>query len=235
MFAKQLRNWRRRAMMDSYGHALSYGKLLAAGTLAARRLKREHAGEQMIGVMLPASSAAGLTNVSLTLAGFVPVNLNFTAGRDAFESAIQQCGLHSIYTSRQFLAKAKVEQRAEMRFVEDLFAFGNASKVLAVLAARLLPARRLYSSRAKADDLAAVLFSSGSTGTPKGVMLSHRNVIANVDSVSQIFQMDHKQTIAGVLPLFHSFGFTFTLWFPMLRGASAAYHPSRLTRKASVS
>ena len=224
-------NWRRRAMADSSGRVLTYGRALAASILAARRLKQVHRGEQMIGVMLPACSAAALVNVSTTIAGFVPVNLNFTAGRDAMESAIQQCGLRTIYTSRQFLAKAKIDLRPEMRFVEDLFAFGKTAQLLAFLAGRMLPARLLVSSRAKSDQLAAVLFSSGSTGTPKGVMLSHRNVIANVDSVSQIFRMDHKHTIAGVLPLFHSFGFTFTLWFPLLRGASAAYHPQPLDSK----
>ena len=75
------------------------------------------------------------------------------------------------------------------------------------------------------------LFSSGSTGTPKGVMLSHRNLIANASSVHDLFQVNETDTIAGVLPLFHSFGFTYTLWFPLLHGASAAYHASPLDAK----
>jgi acyl-[acyl-carrier-protein]-phospholipid O-acyltransferase/long-chain-fatty-acid--[acyl-carrier-protein] ligase len=82
-----------------------------------------------------------------------------------------------------------------------------------------------------ADDLAAVLFSSGSTGTPKGVMLSHRNLISNTESVNSLFQIEETDTIAGVLPLFHSFGFTYTLWFPLLHGASAAYHAQPLDAK----
>ena len=109
--------------------------------------------------------------------------------------------------------------------------FAKAAQVAAFVAMRVLPVGMLVPRKVKADDLAAVLFSSGSTGTPKGVMLSHRNLIANASSVHDLFQVNETDTIAGVLPLFHSFGFTYTLWFPLLHGASAAYHASPLDAK----
>lgn len=84
----------------------------------------------------------------------------------------------------------------------------------------------------RTDELAAVLFSSGSAGATKGVMLSHRNLISNTQSVNQLFQIGETDTIAGVLPFFHSFGFTCTLWFPLLHGANAAYHAQPLDAKA---
>ena len=62
-----------------------------------------------------------------------------------------------------------------------------------------------------ADGLATVIFSSGSTGIPKGVMLTHRNILANVDSAAQLFQLTRDDVMLGVLPFFHSFGFTGTL------------------------
>jgi acyl-[acyl-carrier-protein]-phospholipid O-acyltransferase/long-chain-fatty-acid--[acyl-carrier-protein] ligase len=185
----------------------------------------------MIGVMLPASVAAAIANLGIVLAGRVPVNLNFTVGKEAFDSAIEQCGIRTIVTSKQFLEKGKIEQRPEMVFVEDLMSFGTSAKLIAFLRTRLLPCRMLIGSQVKADDLAAVLFSSGSTGFPKGVMLSHRNLISNTESVNNLFQVDETDTIAGVLPLFHSFGFTYTLWFPLLNGASAAYHAQPLDAK----
>jgi acyl-[acyl-carrier-protein]-phospholipid O-acyltransferase / long-chain-fatty-acid--[acyl-carrier-protein] ligase len=175
--------------------------------------------------------AAALANLGIVLAGRIPVNLNFTAGREAVDSAVEQCGLRTIITSKQFLAKGKIEKRPEMIFVEDLLAFGKTAKLMAFLRVRLLPSRFLIDASTKADDLAAVLFSSGSTGTPKGVMLSHRNLLSNTQSVNHLFQIDETDTIAGVLPLFHSFGFTYTLWFPLLHGASAAYHAQPLDAK----
>ena len=71
-----------------------------------------------------------------------------------------------------------------------------------------------------------MIFSSGSTGVPKGVMLSHHNILANVESIAQVIQFTPKDRIMGVLPLFHSFGFTGTLWLPVLTGFGAVYHPN---------
>ncbi|MBV8706283.1 MAG: AMP-binding protein [Acidobacteriaceae bacterium] len=223
--------WSHRAMTDTTGRTLTYGQTLIASQLLGEQIRRDHAEEQMIGVMLPASVAAAIANLGIVLAGRVPVNLNFTAGREAMDSAVEQCGLRTVITSRQFLAKSKVEQRPEMIFVEDLLAFGKAAKLIAFLRTRLLPSRFLIPSSVQADHLAAILFSSGSTGAPKGIMLSHRNLISNTESVNSLFQIDETDTIAGVLPLFHSFGFTYTLWFPLLHGASAAYHPQPLDAK----
>ena len=100
-----------------------------------------------------------------------------------------------------------------------------------MLAARLLPARYLAGAT-KPDDVAAVIFSSGSTGTPKGVMLSHWNLIANADATAQVYSVDHTDCMLGVLPFFHSFGFTYTLWFPLLNGFKAVFHPNPTDAKA---
>jgi acyl-[acyl-carrier-protein]-phospholipid O-acyltransferase/long-chain-fatty-acid--[acyl-carrier-protein] ligase len=225
------RHWFRRAMTDSTGFTLNYGRTLAAALLVAERIRVSHADEKIIGVMLPASTAAGLVNLGVVLAGRIPANLNFTAGREALDSAIEQCALRTIVTSKKFLAKAKIDPRPQMTFAEDLLSFGKTAKLMAYLKGRLYPVSMLLGSAAKASDMAAVLFSSGSTGVPKGVMLSHRNVISNIESVNALFQIDQTDTIAGILPLFHSFGFTYTLWFPLLNGASAAYHAQPLDTK----
>jgi acyl-[acyl-carrier-protein]-phospholipid O-acyltransferase/long-chain-fatty-acid--[acyl-carrier-protein] ligase len=79
--------------------------------------------------------------------------------------------------------------------------------------------------------LATVVFSSGSTGQPKGVMLSHHNVISNVEGIDQVFDPLPSDRLMGVLPLFHSFGFTATLWFPLLSGCGAVYHLNPLDAK----
>ncbi len=225
------RHWRNRAMTDSTGRTLTYGEALTASWLLARDIRRLHHDEKMVGVMLPASTAAAIINLAIVLAGKVPVNLNFTVGREAIDSAVSQCALKTIYTSKVFLEKAKIDHRPEMCFAEKALQFAKPAKIAGFVAARLLPVSLLTSRRVKADDVAAVLFSSGSTGTPKGVMLSHRGIIANASCVHDLFQVDQHDTIAGVLPLFHCFGFSYTLWFPLLHGASTSYHASPLDAK----
>src|SRR5205823_14335263 len=117
------KHWCRRAITDSSGRTMTYGETLIASRLFAKYISRNLPEEKMIGVMLPACVAGAVTNLAIGLAGRVPVNLNFTAGRDALDSAIEQCGIRTIFTSKQFLAKGKIEQRPGMIFVEDILSF----------------------------------------------------------------------------------------------------------------
>ncbi len=230
-FASAKKYWSQPAMTELSGRTLTYGEALTGGLLFAGALDRKCENERMIGVMLPACTGAALANLATVLSGRTVVNLNFTSGPAALDSAIEQSGLRTIITSKQFLAKAKLETKPNMVFLEDLLQFGRVAKAFAYGRARLLPVGILSPRRVKAGDLAAILFSSGSTGTPKGVMLSHRNLVSNVESVGQLFPLGKGQAIAGVLPFFHAFGFTYTLWFPLLNGATAAYHAQPLDAK----
>ncbi|MCZ7547131.1 MAG: AMP-binding protein [Anaerolineae bacterium] len=55
-------------------------------------------------------------------------------------------------------------------------------------------------------DLAALMFTSGSTGTPRAVMVSHRNIIANTDSIIAYLELDADERIMDVLPFYYCFG-----------------------------
>ncbi|MFZ5863986.1 MAG: acyl-[ACP]--phospholipid O-acyltransferase [Nitrospirota bacterium] len=231
------RRWFSFCMADSSGRRLTYGQTLVGSLLIARWLTAHRRDEPMIGLLLPSSIAGALANLAVSLAGRAPVNLNFTVGREALDSSIEQCGIRTIITSRIFLAKAKLEERPGMVFFEDLVKeVGSFQKLAWFLAAALLPSRTVaaFADRTEPDPrrLATVIFSSGSTGTPKGVMLSHHNVLSNIESLAQIFWVTGQDRVLGALPFFHSFGFTGTLWFPMLCGFGAVYHPNPLDAKA---
>ncbi|MGB0082062.1 MAG: MFS transporter [Terracidiphilus sp.] len=81
---------------------------------------------------------------------------------------------------------------------------------------------------ARMDQLATVIFSSGSTGDPKGVMLTHFNIVANISQVCQVFMLGGRDKILGILPFFHSFGFTAGLWLPAVHGVGVVFHPNPL-------
>jgi acyl-[acyl-carrier-protein]-phospholipid O-acyltransferase/long-chain-fatty-acid--[acyl-carrier-protein] ligase len=229
--------WFRMAVADSSGAHLTGGQALIGSMLLARRLRRAcRAEEKMIGVLLPASAGGAVANAAVLLAGRVPVNLNFTVGRESMDSAIRQCEIRTILTARAFLAKAKIEEREGMVFLEKLTrSFGGAEKALAAVKAFLLPARLLQAlynrPRRAPGDLATIIFSSGSTGEPKGVMLSHHNIISNLEALGQVFWVTPADRFLGVLPFFHSFGFTCTLWFPLVGGFGVVYHPNPMDAK----
>ncbi len=112
-------------------------------------------------------------------------------------------------------------------------------KLTALFIARCLPVAwidRAIGNRQSAinnplDSLATVIFSSGSTGEPKGVMLSHYNVGSNLNQLGQTFAFGGADKVLGVLPFFHSFGFTGTLALPAVLGIGVVYHPNPLDAK----
>ena len=217
------------AMADSAGTELTFGEALAGSLALARWIRRRAPRDRMVGIMVPASIGGALANVAVLLAGKVPVNLNFTAGREALAAAIEQCQIQTVLTSRVFLARAKLEKPEGACFLEDATKEITAvAKLWIWLAALLLPARvigwLLFDGSRDPDELATVIFSSGSTGLPKGVMLSHRNVLTVCEAISRVYSVTDDDRMMSVLPLFHSFGFTVCLWFPLVAGFAAVYH-----------
>jgi len=226
------KNWSKLGLVDSTGRELTYGRALIAALLLAGAVRKRTGSDAMVGLLLPASVGGALANLGVTLTGKTPVNLNFTAGKESMDAAIEQCDIRIVITSKVFLAKAKLDAPQGAVYLEDLLKeFGGAAKLLALLKARLLPQSMLRPA-VKPHDLATVIFSSGSTGVPKGVMLSHFNIISNCDSALEIFNLDSRDRIIGVLPFFHSFGFMATIWLPIIAGCAAAYHPIPTDAKA---
>jgi len=217
-------------MADSTGRELTFGRALVGSLLLARAIRRLAPDNQTIGLLLPASVGGALANIAVIFAGKVVVNLNFTAGRESMDAAIERCAISRILSSQSFLKKAGLDPMPGMVFLEDLLGeTSGISRAAMLAAARLLPAsiiERLFVSPAEPDALAAIIFSSGSTGMPKGVMLSHRNVLSNIDAATELFRLTPDDVVLGVLPFFHSFGFTVTLWLPLAVGFGAAYHPN---------
>ena len=213
------------------------GGVLVKTIYVARRLRPVWKGQEMVGIMLPPSVGGALVNYAATLLGLIPINLNYTASNEAIASSARQCGLTTVVTSRAFLERfPNMEIPGRTLLLEELLANpGAVEKLIALAFAWLLPFRLLKAALGarmrRDDDLATVIFSSGSTGEPKGVMLTHYNVLANVRQVTQVFILGGKDKLLGILPFFHSFGFTITMWMPPIHGIGAIFHPNPLDAK----
>jgi len=109
-------------------------------------------------------------------------------------------------------------------------------KILALGLAWLAPAGALERAVGREqpgslDDVATVIFSSGSTGEPKGVMLTHYNIASNAEQLGQLLDFGPRDRFLGILPFFHSFGFTATLTAPAVMGIGVAFHANPLDAK----
>jgi acyl-[acyl-carrier-protein]-phospholipid O-acyltransferase/long-chain-fatty-acid--[acyl-carrier-protein] ligase len=231
------RHPRRFAMADLQSPRVGFGSALVKTVFLAGRLKKIWAGQRMVGLLLPPSVPGALVNWAAMLCGKVPVNLNYTVSEQTLASCIEQCGIKTVVTSRAFLEKVKFKVACKTFHLEDIAAKpGLGEKLVAVLRAWLLPVALLERALGRKrkiglDDLATVIFSSGSTGEPKGVMLSHYNIGSNVEQMEQVFGLSKRDRFLGVLPFFHSFGFTGTLSLPGVLGVGVAFHPNPLDSK----
>jgi acyl-[acyl-carrier-protein]-phospholipid O-acyltransferase / long-chain-fatty-acid--[acyl-carrier-protein] ligase len=223
-------------MADGRTKRMNFGAALRATIFFARRLRPKWRDQEMVGILLPPSVPAALMNLAAMLSGKVPVNLNYTANAEVLTSCTRQCNIKTVITSRLFLEKAKLTCPAEPIYLEDLAGKPRLTEKLAVLALFPLPPkpleRVLSGKTASLDDLATVIFSSGSTGDPKGVMLTHWNIRSNVEQMGQTFAFRSDDKILGILPFFHSFGFTATIAAPAVLGCGVVYHPSPLDASA---
>src|ERR1700722_9243028 len=187
----------------------------------------------MVGILLPPSVPGALVNFAATLSGKIPVNLNYTASSESLASCAAQCKLETVITTKQLLDRISLQVPGKTILLEEVAAGHGFGERLVALLLCFLPGatleKILSGGKTKTlDDLATIIFSSGSTGEPKGVMLTHYNIASNVEQVGQMFMFGKHDRLLGVLPFFHSFGFTVTLWLPAALGISVVYHPSPL-------
>jgi len=112
-----------------------------------------------------------------------------------------------------------------MLWLEDLAGLGR--KGAALFRAYVRP-RSLFRVQHTAESTAVVLFTSGSEGSPKGVELTHTNLLANIRQVQAVTDVQEWDSLFNALPLFHSFGLTIGMLFPLVRGLTVFLYPSPL-------
>jgi acyl-[acyl-carrier-protein]-phospholipid O-acyltransferase/long-chain-fatty-acid--[acyl-carrier-protein] ligase len=215
---------------DSTGVKLNALQTLVGSHLLGRALAAMLPGEERVGVLIPPSVPGALANFGLSLEGKVPINLNYTASKDVVDACLAKAGVKTVVTSRRIAEKLGWEPGGRKVYLEDVApTITGASKALTAAAFLLTPTAILERTAFKAaggslDRLATIMFTSGSTGVPKGVMLTHANVLANIQAVAQVYPLGPEDCMLGVLPFFHAFGFTATLWLPQCLGMGATYH-----------
>ncbi len=211
---------------------LPFSRALLASLILARRFRKLERGR--IGIMLPTSSGGALAVAASLLADRTPVMINYSTGAAKnCRYAQQQCDFKVIVTARALLEKTGCEELPGMLFIEDILAeLGKFEKALAFLKSKLPVA--LLKKMSGAVDLekpAVILFTSGSEKEPKVVQLSHRNILSNIDSFSDMMDIYEMDRLLAVLPYFHVFGLTINLWTPLCLGMTAITYANPLEFK----
>ncbi|MBS3765170.1 AMP-binding protein, partial [Candidatus Bipolaricaulota bacterium] len=151
----------------------------------------------------------------------VPIAYNFTVEeirRVLHESesklALVQSDKHSVVAN----------QFDELSYLENLVVYGGDSNEGYHAWSSFLSEEKLEDRREQSQDETAVLmYTSGTTGHGKGVMLSHENLLVNVQDIAETLEVTPEDCMVSILPWDHIYGLTTTLLVPLAFGASMVY------------
>lgn len=219
------------AIADDTAGVVSYKKLKRVALVLSRYFAQ--IPESRVAVMLPSSVGAYTVIIALHLAGKTPVMLNWTLGPRYLEEMMQLSGAKTILSSWRFLERLSYvdfgatsdqiqlleDARKEISFfmkLKGLFlSFGTPRFIL----------RALKLNKINPHSPAVILFTSGTESTPKGVPLSHDNILTNLRDAGQCIKFCSSDISYGVLPPFHSFGFSAVGLYPIFAGVRTVFYP----------
>lgn len=218
------------ACVDTYG-TLTYSQLKCRALTLAHYFSTLPGSH--IGILLPSSSTVYLVIFAVCLSGKIPVMLNWTTGVKALNHALELTQLEVVLTSMTFLDRLQIDDlgRMEELFVmlEDVVDSLSFTDKLKGLwrsfhgVSSLLRTLKLDTVDPSAP--AVVVFTSGTEALPKGVPLSHTNLLSNQRASLEAAAFVGEDILYGVLPPFHSFGFSITGILGLLSGLRVCYAP----------
>ncbi|MFP4138989.1 MAG: AMP-binding protein [Planctomycetota bacterium] len=217
-----------RAVLADQRSGVRNYRQVVRGVMALRPEMARLEGEYL-GVMLPASVAAAVTQLAVQFAGKTPVMVNWTIGPRNLVTSLETVNTVHVVTSRSLVDRLRA-RGVELDSIEDRFVF------LEDIAASIPRARKLVVwlkswlswgelRRPEVRDEAAVLLTSGSETVPKAVPLTHANILANLRDIVDVVTLDRTDALLGMLPPFHSFGLTVCVAAPLTGGLRVVYHP----------
>lgn len=218
-------------------------ELLALSWAFAGELRRRTTSKR-IAIVLPPGVSAVVANLGCLLADKVPVNLNFSLGREQAESCLRRAEVDLLITAGVF--RSKLSERSPdfpwgdhvidvADFLTSHSRFNLAWRTMLIRGLpRVLVPLCMGLPKHGGELEAALLFTSGSSGQPKGVRLSHRNLLANLRQIENAEILPEEGVFLSSLPVFHSFGFTIGLWYCLSRSPRLVTLPSPLDSAAAV-
>lgn len=151
----------------------------------------------------------------------VPLDTNYKPAQVA--RLLADSGARFLFTSPRFLATSEEAARPSTTPLVLLHKPDTATSLPLfpeIIAADSAPPPPCTATPA---DIAVLLYTSGTTSDPKGVVLTHANLLAETDAVFALIDVNHSDTILGILPLFHALAQMANLLLPFAVGARVVY------------
>lgn len=216
---------------DDVSGVLSYKKMKRSVLVLAAYFQKMPG--QRIGILLPSSLGAYVCILAVQMAGKTPVMLNWTLGPRYLDDMLAVTQLEIVVSSWRFLEKVQHVDFGQLieklHFLEDIRSQLSLTQKLKGALLAHAPVRfvlgRYPIRQVSSHDPCVILFTSGTESTPKGVPLSHDNILSNERAAMLCIECRSSDVLYGILPPFHSFGFSVAGIFPIVSGVKCAFYP----------
>ena len=202
---------------------LTYAQLRAAVRAVAAGLAARGFGHgDVFAIYSPNLPEYAAAFFGVATAGGIVTTMNPLYTAEEVGRQLKDSGARFLLTVPQFRDVAA--RGAQGTAVEELFVFGEADGAtpFSSLMAEGAPPALEIDPR---NDLVALPYSSGTTGMPKGVMLTHYNLVANVEQISANEGIGTDDTLIGTLPFYHIYGMTVIMNASLRAGATVVTMP----------
>lgn len=173
---------------------ISFRKLNDDGLKIASYLKETIGDNQNVILISPNSVFFLAAYLGIIKSGNTCIPLNFTIEQSNLDYI-----LNTTESSTVFIAKGL---KRKLEFNSDIHLIDEDESLLIIESQKIVD----FSSYFDQNQVAEIIFTSGSTGEPKGVMISHKNIIANTNSIIDYLKLSSKDIMSVVLPFFYCYG-----------------------------
>ena len=168
-----------------------------------------------------------ILSFALSRLGAVAVPVNFLEKADRIAYIFNDAEVKGCLTSKSFL-RAIHEVQESVPTLRHIFLREPGGDAPALESIYRHPLAETAGPEVTADDLALLIYTAGTTGLPKGVMLTQRNLLSCVESCQLAFDLNEKDRVMCVLPMFHSFAWSTNVILPLRLGATTVVIESLL-------
>ena len=214
------------AMIDgptgrTYTYTQLYGAIRGFGAgLYARGIRKG----DVIGIVSPNIPEFAIAFLGAATIGAVASTVNPLSTAEEIATQFRDSKARLLITIPLFVEKC--QQAATMAGVEEVYVFGEApgATPFASLIRPDLPLPVVAIN--VREDLACLPYSSGTSGIPKGVMLTHYNLVANMEqSFASAIEVRPDDVVLGVLPFFHIYGMVVIMMAVLVNGGTIVTMP----------
>jgi long-chain acyl-CoA synthetase len=208
------------------GQTTTYGELEDRVRVAASAFEAAGvAGGERVGLMMGNVPEFAVALYGAFRAGAVAVPLNVMLTSEEIGYILSDAGARAIVVEMQHLPTV-LQVRDELPDLETVFVVGGPPAPAGTISFE--QAMSDASPQAATDrrdaDLAVLQYTSGTTGNPKGAMLTHENLVANLDQMDGVerIKIEEHDVVLAVLPLFHIYALNVVLGTALRAGATIA-------------